>query len=177
MSSTKRRRGAGDGPPGPDTSPRFEGADPPGAWRDLRHDCSISFLSGRCARIWHVLPGRRHELGDSRGPVRDHRSRRLPAHDRRRVRPLGRLDDRLHRYRDRPIDHDVRGSAMALDPRGFRRGASDRGDQRNPHSSNRAALVHRHARGALHPARPDDLHPDLHQRVDDHRRPDNRGSA
>ena len=99
------------------------------------------------------------DLPDALGRARHHRHRRGAPDHRRRVRPVGRLDDRLRRRRDRA----ARSRSSAC-----RSGAASRAAFAVAMLvgylnglivvQDAAAVLHRHARLALHPARPLDRH-------------------
>ena len=108
-------------------------------------------------------PGR-DDLPHAVGGARHHRHRRGAADHRRRVRSLGRLDDRLRRHRHRSDRSLPRLPALGRHPLGLRRGGAGRLLQRPDRRPHAAALLHRHARLALHPARPlDRRHPRRHR--------------
>ena len=101
-----------------------------------------------------VHAARHHQRPADLGRARHPRHRRRAPDDRRRVRPVDRLDHRLCRHRHRrrrdrlahPADRGGRARLRLRDP--------DRLRQRPPPDQDRPAILHRDARGAVHPARP-----------------------
>ena len=139
-------------------SPQADG--PARARRRGRDDPGLHLLRHRRRRQRPVLGAGHHQLPRGLGPARHHRGRGLAADDRRRVRPLDRLDDRRRRHDHRDPGRAVGLAALALHPARLRDRLRDRLRQRPDRDRERPAVVHRHAGRPVHPARPDHrLHP------------------
>ena len=150
--------------------PAAQGAGASRARVHLRHHSRLRLLPAGGVRHRDVLCRGRDELGGGVRPVRDHRGGRLPADDRRRVRPLRRLDDRLRRHRDRDPLRAVGLADVDRYPVRLRRRDGPRRGQRVAGDQDRPAELHRHPRLSLHPAGPDHLSLHRHDAKDHHRR-------
>ena len=135
-----------------------------GAGGHGRHDPGLRLLRRRGRRQGHVHGQGDHQLPRGLGPARDHRHGRRPPDDRRRVRPLGGLDDRLCRHLHRHPGDPVGLAGLDLHPVRLRRRGRGWLDQRLPRGGDRPALLHRHPGRPLHPARAHHRHHPRHDR-------------
>ena len=154
-SSRSARSAATSGSPRPDGSPA---APPPGGGRRRRPDRHHRHLRAAARRGQPLFAAGLDDVPDALGRARHHRHRRGAADHRRRVRPLGRLDDRLRRRGHRPHRPPSRLPALGRHRLRLRGGDPRRLLQRADRGEDAAAVLHRHARLALHPARPVDRH-------------------
>ncbi len=133
------------------------------------HGAGVLIFGITAGEFRHVQRRRHHQLDASGGLPRHHRRRRVSADDRRRIRSLDRFDDRIRRYGDRHPSAVLRVAGVAgsvvrirvLHRPGLAEWLSGHQDP--------AAVLHRHARLPVHPARADSVVVDLlrqpHDRV------------
>ena len=105
-------------------------------------------------RFVDVHPRGHHEHPLARVAARHPRHRGGAPDDRRRVRSLHRLDGGLHRPRLRRLHHAERLAPARRHRSDLRRGGRARRPERADRHPHAAALLHRHARLPVHPARP-----------------------
>jgi hypothetical protein len=89
----------------------------------------------------------------------------------------GKFDLSVGSDRHRAPDDGFSVSALGVNHGGIRRRCRDRRPQRPSHCSDGPAVLHRYSRRAVYPARPDDLHSDHDERLDNCQRTETRCAA
>ena len=128
-------------------------AEPAGVRRDLRHGARVRRVRDWRRFVGHVQPRRRDELVAGRGLSRAARGGRVSVDDRRRVRLVDRFHDRLRGHDGRAAVGVLPLADLACDPVRVRGLDAARRAERLSRDEDAPAVVHRHARVPLHPAR------------------------
>ena len=123
--------------------------------RRRRHGPRLRVLRRRRRRQRPVQRQGHHQLPRGLGPARHPRRAGGAADDRRRIRSLDRLDDRLRRHPDRDPGGLLGLAGVAFPHLRICRVRRHRRAQRPGGRAHGAAVLHRHARQPVHAARPD----------------------